>query len=291
MIDTVALHRNYVSKLVLNKLSENVDCEIKNTRQTICSAINGECKTTSNVGNINLQVKFVLNNHTCNETSFTISSCFTILDTPFDIIIGRPTITEFNMLPQFFPNQYATNSKISEEVQSVTRKTWSEVSQPIQNLTSTLALIYRMNQSKNVYKRASIHEFLEVDEASGTPEGEECLSFREDGIENDPFLEDKSRIDSLPELIFGSAMLQEKLRNLCMEYKDIFSMSLKSTPANIPAFEILCDTEKWKSNKNRLPPRMQTAMKQKETIRVKQRKCLKTKSSSLQKIQNTAKFY
>jgi hypothetical protein len=71
--------------------------------------------------------------------------------------------------------------------------------------------------------------------------------------------------DSLP-TIEGSEQLQQQLRELCAEFKDIFSTEVKTEPADIPPFEIKqVDVVKWKVSANRTPSRPQTMAKKYET--------------------------
>ena len=67
--------------------------------------------------------------------------------------------------------------------------------------------------------------------------------------------------------ISGTPELQELIRLLCIEYRDIFSNTLSSQPASIPFFDLVVQDPKWRVSKNRQPPRPQSAANQKEITR------------------------
>ena len=68
-------------------------------------------------------------------------------------------------------------------------------------------------------------------------------------------------------IIQGSDTLQLNLKNLCEEYKDIFSRELMKEPAKIPPFELIVDIPKWERSENRLPPRKVGMIKDSEIKR------------------------
>ncbi len=58
--------------------------------------------------------------------------------------------------------------------------------------------------------------------------------------------------------ITGSANLQESIRQLCNEYIDIFSPTVREEPARVPPLSMIVDKNKWKDKRNRLSPRFLT---------------------------------
>jgi len=135
-----------------------------------------------------------------------------------------------------------------------------------------LASIYMKSQSNNKYKRESMKAYLTFDEGEDRIDELDYILNPHDPYYNpDQSDLNKNEIEQesmlLPEL-HGSQELKTRLKQLCIKYKDIFSTKLQKEPADVPPFEIHCDKpEIWASNKNRLPPRIQTASKQEETIR------------------------
>ena len=61
--------------------------------------------------------------------------------------------------------------------------------------------------------------------------------------------------------------LQQNLRTLCAEFSDFFINELPAEAATVPPFYLIVDTMKWKSPRNRAPPRPQSAPKQAESIK------------------------
>jgi hypothetical protein len=58
--------------------------------------------------------------------------------------------------------------------------------------------------------------------------------------------------------IQGDPDLQQKLRELCSEYHDIFCKLVRPTPANVPPMDLHVDLEGWAKAENSKPPRAQS---------------------------------
>ena len=72
----------------------------------------------------------------------------------------------------------------------------------------------------------------------------------------------------LPTKEYGTPAEIQNTIKLLGAYKHIFSTELKTEPANRPPMEIPVDVEKWEAARaNKLPPRPQSILKQKETVR------------------------
>ena len=67
--------------------------------------------------------------------------------------------------------------------------------------------------------------------------------------------------------ISGDENLQNKIRLLCNDFRDIFSDVLPAEPADIPPFDMIVDDNKWASSRNRTPPRPQSTSNQEDIIR------------------------
>jgi hypothetical protein len=92
-----------------------------------------------------------------------------------------------------------------------------------------------------------------------------------DDSRNDSF---SPRINPFPDTdplslmhIAGDTDQQNKLRLLCIEFRDIFSNELPASPANTPPFDLTVDDTKWKVSRNRSPPRRQSAANQADIAR------------------------
>jgi hypothetical protein len=103
LIDTGALHGNYINLKcfdVVSRICVN-DNNIIQGNKTFCTAL-GDC-VEKNTKTVNLTIAFPTYN------DLVITTFFTVIDSPFDIIVGLPTILENNLLPCFFPQQYHNN--------------------------------------------------------------------------------------------------------------------------------------------------------------------------------------
>jgi hypothetical protein len=58
--------------------------------------------------------------------------------------------------------------------------------------------------------------------------------------------------------------MKRKLRELCEEYADIFSRSVKADPASVSAMMLDVDKTEWERPFNRLPARPQSSANQEE---------------------------
>jgi hypothetical protein len=78
-----------------------------------------------------------------------------------------------------------------------------------------------------------------------------------------PFQNKPEEPDKLSKIIYGdNEHLNAKLKTLCAEYEDIFSMTLPKEPAKLPPFHIKANEQGWRNpSKNRLPPRVQSHLK------------------------------
>ena len=99
-----------------------------------------------------------------------------------------------------------------------------------------------------------------------TPDDDEIVHEKGDNFA--PWLTSDSTVDVLSLInIKGDSNLQENIRTLCTEFKDIFSNELPAEPAEIEPFNLVMETEKWRVPSNRLPPRPQSALKQAELVK------------------------
>ena len=92
LIDTGALHANYISNQLAARLIEHGTAKLDDPTR-ICSALSGKC--SSCLGRLILNVEF-LNDITNLKEKIKIP--FKIVDISYDVIIGRPSIMQFNLL-------------------------------------------------------------------------------------------------------------------------------------------------------------------------------------------------
>lgn len=77
---------------------------------------------------------------------------------------------------------------------------------------------------------------------------------------------DESSTANLRELVTvrGPTSLQHSIHDLCEEFKDIFSSSVRAEPAKVPPLVLEVDREKWETRHNRGPPRFLTQEKDRD---------------------------
>jgi hypothetical protein len=65
--------------------------------------------------------------------------------------------------------------------------------------------------------------------------------------------------------IYGSADFQSAIKQLCLDFADIFCREVKSEPARVEPWKVDIDWDKWRIPKNGGPPRPQSTKKMEET--------------------------
>lgn len=298
LLDTGARDGNYINKKIANKIKQEAkNHNFFNNHHLVCTALNG-CSPVSE--SIFINVMFPLNvttqithfNHRYNNselnsknlkdfvhnTQTVLANC-TVIDSQYEVIIGRPTIIQFNLLDtlryhfvQFNDNACAcTNQSIDHNSTTSLcscRKALANPQDPNGQLLSSavtdsvLAGLYTQSQTQsNGYQREHMSNYIDYQ-----PEDDEFCSPLTD---DDPFAPPEHtnhNTNYIPTQLYGSESLKQKLKELCTEFLDLFHTTLSSEPARVTPFEIQCDRAKWMADKrNKLPPRLQTSAKQTET--------------------------
>ena len=81
-----------------------------------------------------------------------------------------------------------------------------------------------------------------------------------------PWLQNEKSSGDILDLIYieGNEALQKGIRDLCEKYRDVFAMSLPKEPSTMTPFHITVNQTEWRQPKNRMPPRVQSSIKQVE---------------------------
>ena len=269
LLDTGALQGNYISPGIADWLKGNgasVHEGVFNVQLAVRDMT--FCCTSQ----FSLNVTFLNENTRQTETLFDLNA--KVLDSHFQLIIGRPTIIKHRLcrkLPSFFDPDDATAPVESEILNFL---------QPCAQPGSSASTLDRLGPGK-----ASCSSTIDNSQPSPVARNQLCiigeikskrelLANTEPDIDEvnwpeDPFdnifsglLEDSSLTDKIT--IVGALHQQNKIRKLCCKYVDIFSESVRSNPAEVPPMELKVNSSKWQSNKNRGPPRPQSREKQKE---------------------------
>ena len=160
-----------------------------------------------------------------------------------DIIIGRPTLVNNNLLKAM------SYLLVSPEVVGE-RADFAGRHEPNPNADTTTAAAPRHKMILNItddepgFDKAIYPDYISEDNRS-----------LEEG-------------DGLPSIDTDDSEFATELREICIQYRDIFSKSIRTEPALVPPLDIKVDDTNWTHNrKNSRPPRSQTLHKEQELRR------------------------
>lgn len=274
LLDTGALQGNYLSKDLAAWLIDQGAVPVHNGEVSIQLAVKDN--TTTSSCSLAFNVTFINEKSGLHETIFDLNA--RILDSHHDLIIGRPVIRLHNLcdkIPSFFklddssapvvskprlsdlPHAHSLRSVFSgntilESEGTLRAKREREIQRP-PLADQQLCIIGEIKAKQELIDTAPDLDYVKW------ADNPFDVSISTDPTDN---LHDLDLVSKI--VLHGSLPLQAKLRDLCNRYSDIFSVSVRSNPAQIPPMELQVDSSKWKSNKNRGPPRPQSRDKQKE---------------------------
>lgn len=274
LLDTGAIQGNYISLDAMERLQaqpsgSTCHCAIDTSNaRTICSGINDLC--SSSLGSITLEW-FFLNELTKAYDKHVLT--FSIIDTMYDIIIGKPSILERSLVLQL-PSYFLSLRDATLLLQMIPNlahliAVGSAPSNSIRYPFTTVENLCAMRQRK-VYLCPKVTMQLAIIEER--KHIRELLDYEPDSDEIDdryvepPWerkVENNNRAVDLVG-IHGPPQLQAKLRELISEFDDVFCETVKPEPARIPPMEIEIDPTKWQRNCNRGPPRPVSLAKEEE---------------------------
>jgi hypothetical protein len=262
LLDDGATMGNYVSKLIIEKFKSHIQI-IDSSSQVIGTGFNG--LAGKSLGKARLYVTFYDEIADARHAYIPIEA--NIIDTPFDLIIGKYTNLEHDLSKklhfQFSQSRLmdsletaAFRNRRDIAMQQSTGSRWGSLATFGPNGRVTVPL------SKNVKSKSEF--FKEIDSFDDDNDPEVYPPF--DEFEYSTGLAIRPE-ELMPKEIFGSDTLQLALKALCSEFIDIFSREVDSQPAEVPKMQLDVDDEIWKSYKNRGAPRTQTPQAQAEIKR------------------------
>jgi hypothetical protein len=237
LLDTGALQSNYLSE----RLAKEMQMHISGPEVNISSALNNVDSLRSK-GNSQITVVY-FNELTKIHEPIVIN--VTILDIPFDLIIGKPTLKQYKILRKVHDQFWGTSdmTEVEEESEEVHLLLGSHESllatQLIAQLQDRDEILSWENDDPEIYEPDQSNLPLDIGNL------DESMS-------------------KIPIEIHGDEELKEQLTSLCHQYEEIFSREVRPTPADIPPFELDVDLNKWQRNANRISPRPMTINKQLE---------------------------
>jgi hypothetical protein len=234
LIDTGALQGNYLSLELAKRLPPP-----DGTKVTVKSALN-KVGTVVSIGNIVIKLSFF--NEVINSDEI-VDITVTILDIPFDLIIGKPTIKAIDLLTK------------------VHTQFWGEPD--VSGIEENGDIVHLFHQSHKSLLATQILATLQ--------ERDDLLTWEDDDDDIDITTNTSLNItnsditrSNIPEQIHGSDSLKERITSLCYQYEEIFSRDVRPTPADVPPMTLDVNLTMWHRNSNRAPPRPLSVEKQLE---------------------------
>jgi hypothetical protein len=225
------LQANYISKTFTEKLKSQ-GCGFQKCCHTVCSPIKGGiCETSQGILSFNLKY---LNFSTNKYENINIQARVLELEL-CDLIIGLPTIKKYNLVTNF-AHLYTETEIADALVVARQRGSTSDHSQVVPK-----EVLYTLATNLRRSARIPMEELL-------TPEASYEDEFDEQVFEEAPWSSDALH-DCTQELeliqLDGSEELKAKLRTLILRYREVFSMTLREKPAEVPPMSLDVDIEKW----------------------------------------------
>ena len=326
LLDSGALAADYINSRIVSTLPL-VPVQSVNLNRT-CSGLDGVCSDTSSYTNCTLTIQ-------TSNGYINLNIVPTILNkTPFDLILGRPTIKKYQ-LATLFPNHFRSSTALAvNRSTSVTALSMAASGLNTQNRVRLIknetpvsevlnfydpdpvpvefeindGIVGQHSHEKNptrLWARPEVNNLnlanLNISSTRGKSSSmnlhanvaelvtqtqppalrriytkAECFDQVDDDDEIDYEIIDAfghwpSLSGAIPGTdpldtitIDGSPAFRLSIRALCEDYRDVFSNDLPDSPADLEPFNLIVDDVKWKTNKNRTPPRMQSTLKNDE---------------------------
>ena len=248
-VDNGAVGDSYISIATSQLLIQSGSKLIESRGGRICSAFKKDCCNDS-LGRLMVNISFSseINNK---QISFDINCC--IADILFDLIIGRPVIGS-QCLTEHLPSQFGAVPVVTESERT--------------DHPSTTPIADPDIAATTVTKRDIL----------GLAEEDDDGILEDDNDDTEMWLvKEPPGLSPIPTALSGSPRLIERLKTLCLEYKEIFSRTLRDEPANLPPFTVEVDTSKWETRKNQTACRQQSPLQNQE-IKTQIEKLLKCKA-------------
>ena len=253
LLDTGALDGNYISSRILEYLDKNEIIIQKERHVTLCGAFNNSCKNHI-VKDYLINLKF--KNELTNKLEI-LELLVTESDIAFDLIIGRQAIKQ-KKLAQKIPSHFFSDEDIHAGF-GETDHLHPNPSSSTTVCTNCSLIGYQVGNSASTLNLCTINEDKD-DVDSNTSE----TSSESDSDDTPPWSTQNSN-DELPlesMIQTKDVELYEDIKAAILQYKHIFSRTLKAEPALVPPVDIEVDELNWYATSNQKAPRMQSIQKQ-----------------------------
>ena len=251
LIDTGALQGDYCSERVETWLVERGGKRSK-ADAVVCSPISKKCVQVGNsicISNMKL-FPHDLDRVNFKSINFEPRVLKNIPQSSYDIIIGVKTIIRYKVL-KYIAHRFMRQPELCGSLVGTDQPS-------IEGTIKSGDIDETINAIVNYTQSASTYDQIVQDDIELGPVRDPAQTWDREG--EPPREEDNDSL--IPKKIFGSPQGIQKWKDLCKEYKEIFSRTLRETPADLPPFNFEVDLEKWLKQKPNAPPRNHSLVKQ-----------------------------
>lgn len=275
---------NYIAHSYLNSLFDTNNIDIFPSHTKICSCFDDlHCKQS--LGHITCKIKIKQSPIIDPILHFDgrIINFIIVENIHHPIIIGLRSIRRFD-LTQILRAQFVEhNTSLMDDIEE-NHLLYSKDTSLVDNIDNIRSLYEdrnEMERSGYIKSTNKSYEFVEFineiyQKADLLSLGENSLNdeeinWKEDlcdllpDLSKDNLSDAKSQNSDLP-IIQGDTELHHRVRDIIFKYKDVFSKTVKTVPADITPMHLNVDMNQWMNPRNRGPPRVQSGLRQKAVL-------------------------
>lgn len=183
-----------------------------------------------------------------------------VLEMEYDLIIGLEAIMEYDLLPPY--RDFLLKQRLLSASGDAPSTSCSQLTSGSRPLVSSLHLVGSNSPEADELVLPLEHFFGSLTLA---PDGTESLLGISDFLpQGDSTLE--SALSELPTMA-GDSDFHLRIRDLCLEFRDIFSRTVTETPARVDSFTLNVDKEQWQTKAHTRGPRPQPPTRNAEISR------------------------
>ena len=274
LLDTGATGNNFINQELADMLVARYNIPLHECNIKICSALDNACCSSKQYMIITIRLTDEYNN------TLDIELQCLIIDSTFDIIIGRETIKKYRLVDHF-PSHFMERELAGKML--ATAAGHAEKTQLLSEHISERATCY--NNMETLRRQAKEHlsynnNLLTSNSLVSTMysppissmrisayEKEDIGEIRDNYLESIPEeivtnTQEKVEGTTLPTKISGPESLQRRVREIHEIYKDRFKTTVSDMPMDVPPFELEVDRDAWEQPKHCGPPRKMDRVRQ-----------------------------
>ena len=265
LLDTGAITDNFIDRELANELVSQGSVII-NKSVTVAGGITDACQKCH--GSISIRVKVI--DEFSKERTFGFQAL--IIDSPFDLIVGRNTIKRLNLV-KYYPSHFFNDNEVttmlarhvSDGALVVSPKSDGEEedgSYDNGEFPVLMSMVRQQDGASNISSISDAYEREDIDEI----DDDYLQSIPTDMVYNTMANLDGS-LQLPPERAFhGPDTLQVALKDLVLEYKDRFRSTVTGDPARVTPYQFKADELLWNI------PKHQSGTRHMEQTRLKEMK-------------------